>query len=120
MRTIALKVRDNALHWGLGRRGRAPQAAFGMFGSYELRGDGLPGVLRCAHCKSASAMTRSGSCESFPSFVTLDRRSARWSPTAPLIELISAATTKKGLCIRAERDREWYPTGVKVAHQVDC
>jgi DDE family transposase len=32
-----------------------------------------------------------------------------------IVELISATTTVSGLKIKAERDMEWYPTGVKVS-----
>jgi hypothetical protein len=91
-----------------------------MLGSYELRGDGLPGVLRCAHCKVGIGDDALGVVEVIPK---LDDPEPAQPPAGLLphpSSSSSAATTKKGLCVRAERDREWNPTGVKVAHQVDC
>lgn len=32
-----------------------------------------------------------------------------------MVELIGAATTTKGLRLKAERDTEWYPVGVKIS-----
>ena len=32
-----------------------------------------------------------------------------------IVELIGATTTARGLRIKAERDTEWYPVGVKIS-----
>ena len=47
------------------------------------------------------------------SFITMNWRSRPLISYRTIIELISA-TTQKGLRIRAERDLEGYPTGVKI------
>jgi len=50
------------------------------------------------------------------SFITMNWRSRPLVSYRTIIELISATTTQKGLRIRAERDMEWYPTGVKITN----
>jgi transposase len=48
------------------------------------------------------------------SFITMNWRGRPLVSYRTIIELISATTTEAGLTIRAERDTEWYPTGVKI------
>jgi hypothetical protein len=48
------------------------------------------------------------------SFITMNWRGRPLVSYRTIIELISATTTEAGLSIRAERDTEWYPTGVKI------
>jgi hypothetical protein len=48
------------------------------------------------------------------SFITMNWRGRPLLSYRTIIELISATTTEAGLTIRAERDTEWYPTGVKI------
>ena len=48
------------------------------------------------------------------SFITMNWRGRPLTSYRTIIELIGATTTKTGLKIRAERDTEWYPTGVKI------
>lgn len=48
------------------------------------------------------------------SFITMNWRGRPLVSYRTIIELIAATTTKKGLRIRAERDKRPYPTGVKV------
>jgi hypothetical protein len=49
------------------------------------------------------------------SFITMNWRGRPLVNYRTIVELIAATTTKKGLRIRAERDAEWYPTGVKIS-----
>ena len=48
------------------------------------------------------------------SFITMNWRGRPLTTYRTIIELIGATTTETGLIIRAERDTEWYPTGVKI------
>jgi hypothetical protein len=48
------------------------------------------------------------------SFITMNWRGGPLTTYRTIIELIAATTTETGLRIRAERDTEWYPTGVKI------
>ena len=48
------------------------------------------------------------------SFISMNWRERPLVSYRTIIELISATTTKKGLKIRAERDQNYYETGVKV------
>jgi hypothetical protein len=48
------------------------------------------------------------------SFITMNWRGRPLPTYRTIIELISATTTETGLQIRAERDTEWYATGVKI------
>lgn len=48
------------------------------------------------------------------SFISMNWRGRPLTSYRSIVELISATTTTKGLRVRAERDPEWYPTGVKV------
>jgi hypothetical protein len=48
------------------------------------------------------------------SFITMNWRGRPLTTYRTIIELIAATTTETGLRIRAERDTEWYPTGVKI------
>jgi Rhodopirellula transposase DDE domain len=48
------------------------------------------------------------------SFITMNWRGRPLVTYRTIIELIAATTTETGLRIRAERDTEWYPTGVKI------
>ena len=48
------------------------------------------------------------------SFISMNWRGRPLVSYRTIIELISATTTKKGLKIRAERDRNYYETGVQV------
>jgi hypothetical protein len=48
------------------------------------------------------------------SFITMNWRGRPLTTYRTIIELISATTTETGLQIRAERDTEWYATGVKI------
>jgi hypothetical protein len=55
------------------------------------------------------------------SFITMNWRGRPLSTYRTIIELISATTTETGLTIRAERDTEWYATGVKITDaQIDA
>jgi transposase len=49
------------------------------------------------------------------SFITMNWRGRPLTTYRTIIELIGATTTKTGLKIRAQRDTEWYPTGVKIS-----
>jgi hypothetical protein len=49
------------------------------------------------------------------SFITMNWRGRPLTTYRTIIELISATTTETGLKIRAERDTEWYATGVKIS-----
>jgi len=49
------------------------------------------------------------------SFITMNWRGRPLTTYRTIIELISATTTETGLTIRAERDTEYYETGVKVS-----
>jgi Rhodopirellula transposase DDE domain len=49
------------------------------------------------------------------SFITMNWRGRPLITYRTIIELIAATTTDTGLQIRAERDTEWYPTGVKIS-----
>jgi transposase len=49
------------------------------------------------------------------SFITMNWRGRPLVSYRTIIELISATTTKKGLRVRAERDWNWYETGIKVS-----
>jgi hypothetical protein len=48
------------------------------------------------------------------SFITMNWRGRPLVSYRTIVELIAATATKKGLRIRAQRDIEWYPTGVKI------
>jgi len=48
------------------------------------------------------------------SFITMNWRGRPLTTYRTIIELIGATTTKTGLKIKAHRDTEWYPTGVKI------
>ena len=48
------------------------------------------------------------------SFITMNWRGRPLTSYRTIIELIAATTTKTGLTIKAKRDTEWYPTGVKI------
>ncbi len=48
------------------------------------------------------------------SFITMNWRGRPLTTYRTIIELIAATTTETGLRIRAERDTEWYATGVKI------
>jgi transposase len=48
------------------------------------------------------------------SFITINWRGRPLTSYRTIIELIGATTTKTGLKIRAQRDTEWYPTGIKI------
>jgi hypothetical protein len=49
------------------------------------------------------------------SFITMNWRGRPLVSYRSIIELIGATTTRSGLKINAERDTEWYPTGVKIS-----
>ena len=49
------------------------------------------------------------------SFITMNWRGRPLVSYRTIIELIGATTTRTGLKIKAERDTEWYPTGVKIS-----
>ncbi len=49
------------------------------------------------------------------SFISMNWRGRPFTSYRTIIKLIGATTTAKGLRIRAERDTEWYPTGVKIS-----
>jgi len=49
------------------------------------------------------------------SFITMNWRGRPLTTYRTIVELIAATTTETGLHIRAERDTEWYPTGVRVS-----
>jgi hypothetical protein len=49
------------------------------------------------------------------SFITMNWRGRPLVSYRTIIELISATTTKKGLRVQAERDWNWYETGIKVS-----
>jgi hypothetical protein len=49
------------------------------------------------------------------SFITMNWRGCPLTTYRTIIELISATSTETGLTIRAERDTEYYETGVKVS-----
>ncbi len=49
------------------------------------------------------------------SFITMNWRGRPLTTYRTIVELISATTTETGLTIRAERDTEYYETGVKVS-----
>ena len=48
------------------------------------------------------------------SFITINWRGRALTTYRTIIELIAATTTQTGLRIRAERDTEWYATGLKI------
>jgi len=48
------------------------------------------------------------------SFITMNWRGRPLTSYRTIIELIAATTTETGLRIRAERDAEWYATGIKI------
>jgi hypothetical protein len=48
------------------------------------------------------------------SFITMNWRGRPLVSYRTIIERIAATTTKTGLRLRAGRDTEWYPTGVKI------
>jgi hypothetical protein len=48
------------------------------------------------------------------SFITMNWRGRTLVSYRTIVELIAATATKKGLRIRAQRDTDWYPTGVKI------
>jgi len=48
------------------------------------------------------------------SFISMNWRGRPLTSYRTIVELIGATTTTKGLRIKAERDTEWYPTGVKI------
>jgi hypothetical protein len=48
------------------------------------------------------------------SFITINWRGRDLTTYRTIIELIAATTTQTGLRIRAERDTEWYATGLKI------
>ncbi len=50
---------------------------------------------------------------SFAAFITMNWRGRPLVSYRTIVELIAATATKKGLRIRAERDTQTYPTGVK-------
>ena len=49
------------------------------------------------------------------SFITMNWRGRPLTTCRTIIELIAATTTETGLRIEAQRDTEWYPTGVKIS-----
>jgi hypothetical protein len=49
------------------------------------------------------------------SFITMNWRGRPLTTYRTIIELIAATTTDTGLRVRAQRDTEWYPTGVKIS-----
>lgn len=49
------------------------------------------------------------------SFLTMNWRGRPLASYRTVIELIGATTTRTGLKIKAERDTEWYTTGVKIS-----
>ena len=49
------------------------------------------------------------------SFISMNWRGRPLTSYRTIVELITATTTTKGLRIKAQRDTEWYPTGVKVS-----
>ena len=49
------------------------------------------------------------------SFITMNWRGRPLVSYRTIIELIAGTTTKEGLRIKAERDPEWYPKGVKIS-----
>jgi len=49
------------------------------------------------------------------SFISMNWRGRPLTSYRTIVELIGATTTTKGLRIKAERDTEWYPTGVKTS-----
>ncbi len=49
------------------------------------------------------------------SFITMNWRGRPLVSYRTIVELISATTTESGLKIKAQRDMEWYPTGVKIS-----
>lgn len=48
------------------------------------------------------------------SFITMNWRGRPLTSYRTIIELIAATTTETGLRIRAQRDTEWYATGIKI------
>jgi hypothetical protein len=48
------------------------------------------------------------------SFITMNWRGRPLISYRTIVELIAGTTTNKGLRVRAERDTEWYETGVKI------
>jgi transposase len=49
------------------------------------------------------------------SFITMNWRGRPLVSYRTIVELISATTTESGLKIKAQRDMEWYPKGIKVS-----
>jgi transposase len=49
------------------------------------------------------------------SFISMNWRGRPLTSYRTIVELIGATTTTKGLRIKAERDTEWYPVGVKIS-----
>jgi transposase len=49
------------------------------------------------------------------SFISMNWRGRPLTSYRTIVELIGATTTTKGLRIKAERDTEWYPIGVKIS-----
>ncbi len=49
------------------------------------------------------------------SYITMNWRGRPLVSYRTIVELISATTTKTGLRIKAERDTDWYPTGVRIS-----
>ena len=49
------------------------------------------------------------------SFISMNWRGRPRTSYRTIVELIGATTTTKGLRIKAERDTEWYPLGVKIS-----
>ena len=49
------------------------------------------------------------------SFISMNWRGRPLTSYRTIVELIAATTTTKGLRIEAQRDTEWYPTGVKIS-----
>ena len=49
------------------------------------------------------------------SFITMNWRGRPLTTYRTIVELIAATTTETGLRIEAQRDTEWYPTGVKIS-----
>jgi transposase len=49
------------------------------------------------------------------SFISMNWRGRPLTSYRTIVELIGATTTAKGLHIKAERDTDWYPTGVKIS-----
>jgi len=48
-------------------------------------------------------------------FISMNWRGRPLTSYRSIVELIGATTTTKGLRIKAERDTEWYPVGVKIS-----